>query len=210
MQRKSKQSEEGWLLSYADLITNLLIFFVMLLTASNMSQAKFQQIAKSVSGQENPQSLESIQKEVDKKIKDAGLEKMVSTTLTEEGLNLSLNSGVVFDMGSAVIRPEWDSVLTKILSNLASYSKKYGFAVEGHTDSLPIAQGGKSKFPSNWELSSARAIEVRRRLEETGIDRHKIRIEAYADIKPLPAKEIETLSEDEKLARHRRVVVRIY
>jgi len=46
MQRRSRGHEEGWLLSYADLITNLLLFFVVLLTAANLSKGKMQQITR--------------------------------------------------------------------------------------------------------------------------------------------------------------------
>jgi chemotaxis protein MotB len=95
-----------------------------------------------------------------------------------------------------------------MLRVLVPYSKKYNFAVEGHTDVNPIAAG--SIFRSNWELSSARAIIVRERLEDVGIERGRIRVEGYADTKPLAEKVLAGLAEAERLARHRRVIVRIY
>jgi len=79
--------------------------------------------------------------------------------------------------------------------------------VDGHADRMPIRS---PRYASNWELSSARAIVVRQRLEEVGIDRKRIRVEGYAETKPLPEQLLKGLSEDERLARHRRVVVRIY
>src|SRR5918992_1221065 len=97
MQRRARGHEEGWLLSYADLITNLLLFFVVLLTAANLSKSKMQQIAKSISGQEQQASLDSIQREIDQKIAEKKLEKMVSTLQTENGLEIYFNSGVIFD-----------------------------------------------------------------------------------------------------------------
>ena len=66
--RRRSGGEESWLLSYADLITNLLLFFVVLLTAANLSKGRMQQIAKSLSGAEQPASLESIRKEIDQRI----------------------------------------------------------------------------------------------------------------------------------------------
>ena len=54
MQRRRQGHEESWLLSYADLITNLLLFFVVLLTAANISKGRMQQIVKSLSGSESP------------------------------------------------------------------------------------------------------------------------------------------------------------
>lgn len=206
--RRRDGNDEGWLMSYADLITNLLLFFVVLVTAANLSKGKMQQIAQSISGQANPASLESIQKEIDAKIAEKKLQEVVKTHLTDEGLELALNSGLVFDSGRADIRPDFEGVFKEMLGVVVPYSSKYRFSVEGHTDSTPIAAGGM--FPSNWELASARAIVVRTRLEETGIDRARTRIEGYADTKPLPPEELVGLSPEQVAARHRRVVVRIY
>ncbi|HVG63313.1 MAG TPA: OmpA family protein [Hyalangium sp.] len=208
MVRRRKGHEESWLLSYADLITNLLLFFVVLLTAANLSKGRMQQIVKSISGAESPASLESIRKEIDEQIAQKQLQELVRTVVTADGLELSLNSGLVFDSGKAQIRPEFDQTVTSMLQVLAPYSMKYSFAVEGHTDSTPIVSGGL--FATNWELSSARAIVVRQRLEEAGISRSRIRVEGYADTKPLPEEQLSGLSSQERLARHRRVVVRIY
>src|SRR3954449_9573864 len=106
MQRRAHSTEESWLFSYADLITNLLLFFVVLLTAANLSKSRIQQIAKSMSGAESPQSLESLQREIDAKIAQQPLQDLVRTSLTAEGLELSLNSGIVFDSGKSAIRTE--------------------------------------------------------------------------------------------------------
>lgn len=208
MQRRSKGHTEAWLLSYADLVTNLLLFFVLLLSAANLSRTKLQQIAKSVSGAESPASLESIQREIDKRIRDSQMQDLVRTDLSKDGLEVSLNSGLVFDSGKANIRKELESTVGAMLSVLAPYSARYSFAVEGHTDKNPIVTG--AAFPSNWELSSARAIVVRQRLEDVGIDRARIRVEGYADTKPLPEVVLAGLDDEQRLARHRRVVVRIY
>lgn len=207
MQRRSHGHEEGWLLSYADLITNLLLFFVLMLTAANISKGRMQQIAKSISGAESPSSLESIRKEVDAQIAAQQLQELVRTQVTNDGLEMSLNSGLVFDSGQALVRPAMEETLASMLKVLARYSQKYAFAVEGHTDSVPINGG---IFPSNWELSSARAIVVRQRLENLGIPKERIRVEGYADTRPLPEAELEGLVPAARLARHRRVVVRMF
>lgn len=68
MERRARGHEDGWLLSYADLITNLLLFFVVLLTAANLSKGRMQQIVKSISGEESEQSLSAIRKEIDAEI----------------------------------------------------------------------------------------------------------------------------------------------
>lgn len=208
MRRRASQGEESWLLSYADLITNLLLFFVVLLSAANLSKGRMQQIAKSLSGAEMPASLESIRKEIDQRIAAQQLKELVSTTVTNDGLEISLNSGLVFDSGRAAIRPEMEQVVSSMLKALEPYGGRYNFAVEGHTDSNPVVAGGL--FQSNWDLAAERAIVVRERLEGVGIPRGKIRVEGYADTKPLPADSLVGLTPEQKNARLRRVVVRIY
>lgn len=208
MIRRARGHEDAWLFSYADLITNLLLFFVVLLSAANMSRTRMQQIVKSISGAESPQSLASIRKEIDAEIVRRRLQELVRTTEKLDGLELSLNSGLVFDSGRANIRKELEETVASMLQLLTPYSGKYSFAVEGHTDTNPIVAGGL--FATNWELSAARAIVVRQRLEDVGIPRERIRVEGYADTKPLPAEELAGLDTEQRLARHRRVVVRIY
>lgn len=199
--------DEGWLLSYADLITNLLIFFVMLLSASQVSKVKMQRMTQSFTGKKTTSSLSQIKKEMDGSIALDHLESTITTRLTDDGLEISLNSGVVFDVGSANIRTEWDPILKKLLARLKPYTEKYRIAIEGHTDNLPITS---SRFPSNWELSSERAMQVRQRLEISGVNSQKMRIEAYGDTKPPPANELQGLNGDQANARRRRVVVRLF
>ncbi len=208
MQRRSYSSDEGWLLSYADLITNLLIFFVMMLAAADISKSKMQQIAEGISGIEQPASLSSIQEEIEARIAAEGLEEMIQTDLTDDGLKLSLNSGLMFDSGQAMIRTEQEAILDSMLQTLVPYADRYGFAVEGHTDSNPVGAG--SIYRSNWELSADRANAVRARLETVGVGEGRIRVEGYADTVPLPEEDLTGLSDEQRLARHRRVVVRIY
>jgi chemotaxis protein MotB len=206
--RRRTSMDESWLLSYADLITNLLLFFVVLLTAANLSKGKMQQIVRSLSGEQSPASLESIRQEIEEKIAEKSMRELVSTRQTTDGLEVYLNSGLVFDSGRAKIRPDFEETVGSMLQVLAPYSSQYNFAVEGHTDSTPILAGGQ--FASNWELSSARAIVVRQRLEQVGIDKARIRVEGYAETKPLPEELLQGLTPEQRLARHRRVVVRIY
>lgn len=208
MRRRTYGSEEGWLLSYADLITNLLIFFVMLLAAAQISRTKMQKISQNLSGIQSAQSLPSIKEEIDQRIKAEGLQELIRTDLTEDGLELSMNSGLVFDSGQAAIRPEMSDVLDRMLLTLVPYSDKYAFAVEGHTDARPVGAG--SLFPSNWELSTGRANAVRSKMEVVGVPRGRIRVEGYADTKPLDDKTLQGLSPEDVLARHRRVIVRVY
>ncbi len=207
MQRRVPHNEEGWLLSYADLITNLLIFFAMLLAAAHISRTKMQEIAQELSGVEQPESLSSIQQEIERQIEAEGLQDTVRVDLTDDGLEISLDSGVLFDSGSAAIRPEQAPIVDKMLATVSPYAGRYDFAVEGHTDSTPLNGGA---YRSNWELSTDRANAMRGRLQGVGVDAQHIRVEGYADTVPLPESELVGLTPEQRLARHRRVIVRIY
>lgn len=208
MEYRAPEENDGWLLSYADLITNLLVFFVMLLSAAEVSEAKMQKIEQSLSGARSPTSLSTIRDEIETHIQQDGLRELVSTEVTDQGLELRLNSGLIFDTAEAEIRPELEHAMDRMLQTLVPYSSRYHFAVEGHTDARPLLPG--AKFPSNWELSTARANAVRSRLGSVGIEPARIKVEGYADTRGLPKEELDGLSEPARLARHRRVVVRVY
>ena len=122
MRRRTRLNEESWLFSYADLITNLLLFFAVLLSAAQLSKAKMQRIAKNISGAESPVSLDAIKKRIDQRITAQGLEELVRTKVGDEGLELSLNSGLVFDLGKADIRTELEPVLRSMLDVIEPYA----------------------------------------------------------------------------------------
>jgi chemotaxis protein MotB len=201
-----KTGNEGWLTSYADLMTNLLIFFLLIVSASEIQTGRMERMLSRISGQTG--SLHQAQKTLDETITKQHLENKVNVRMTDSGLEVSFNSGVTFASGQAEIRTEMLEPLTKVLTPLIGLAGKYQFAVEGHSDNVPI--GEKSHYRSNWELSAARSLEVRDRLETMGVPRNRIRVEAYADTRPLPADEVKGLSQEETLARNRRVVVRLY
>lgn len=208
MRRRRYLRPDAWLLTYADLVTNLLVFFVVLLSAAAISNPRMQQIIEGISGSQSPESLAAIRKKVEARIHDEHLEELVRARLTAEGLELSLNSGLVFDSGKADLRPGSTQKLDAMLGVLVPHAGRYRFAVEGHADPLAVIPGGA--FQSNWDLSFARANIVRQRLEDMGIPRDRLRVEGYADTRPLPESELEGLSKEERLSRHRRVVVRAY
>jgi chemotaxis protein MotB len=202
-----RTGNEGWLTSYADLMTNLLIFFVLIVSASEIQTGRMERLMSRISGTPAG-SLAEAQQVLEKTIHDQKLDGQVRVDITDSGLELSFNSGVTFASGQAAIRTEFQETLTKVLSPLIPLADKYRFAIEGHTDPTPMSGG--SAYKSNWELASARSNEVRDRLEKLGVPKQRIRTEGYADTKPLPPEQLQGLSNEEALARHRRVVVRLY
>ncbi|MBN2354332.1 MAG: flagellar motor protein MotB [Spirochaetales bacterium] len=109
----------------------------------------------------------------------------VRITEAERGLIVSLSSELFFGPSSADINvEEANVVLRKVarLLNVPELSKNY-FRIEGHTDSVPIAPGGK--FETNWELSTARATNVLHYLVNLGVDEKRLSAAGYADNQPV-------------------------
>jgi chemotaxis protein MotB len=124
--------------------------------------------------------LEAAQRTIDAKVADAGLERSVTTAVNERGLSVRLQTdGVLFDSGSATLRPDGARILTPIAASLRKLPNPV--RVEGHTDSNPIAT---AQFPSNWELSGARASAVVRTFEAGGIPASRLQFAGFGDNRP--------------------------
>jgi len=203
--RKRKDSDEAWLLSYADLITNLLLFFVALFAAMEVSEVKLQQVQEALAGKVSKHSLREMESELQAYIEDKNYEDVITANLTDRGVIIGINSGIVFPLGSAEIDAKYRNILMDVLTTVLPYAQKYKFAVEGHTDSIPVK--ANSRYKSNWELGSARALNVRDHVEAVGIPRTKLHIEAFADTQPLMTDGTKTRESDN---RQRRVMIRIY
>jgi chemotaxis protein MotB len=206
--KRLKTGNEGWLTSYADLITNLLIFFVLIMSASELQMGKLESIASSLSQTVSPKSLKHAEKQLNEEIEKQKLTNQVEVKMTDSGLEISFNSGMTFASGGADVLPDMLEPLKKIMNLLPQYADRYKFAVEGHTDEEPLKK--ESIFKSNWDLAAARALQVRDLLENVGLPKNKIRVEAYADTKPLLAKQLEGLNHQQVLAKHRRVIIRLF
>ena len=94
--------------------------------------------------------------------KDIDLNTSVKVIKSDRGVVIRLNDTMLFDPGSAIIKPQAKATLEKISVSLAKFQNP--ILIEGHTDSMPIRN---EKFPSNWELSTARATNIIKYLTET-------------------------------------------
>ncbi len=187
-------SGERWLITYADLITLLLVFFVVMYAMSQVDKAKYEKLKDSLSKsmtvvgaggrddtiiqggagvlpQENvilaPEQLEfeRIAKDVEQMAKEAGLEGQVETTLDKQGLVVSISNAGFFEPGEATLRGEVVPTLDRIARMLKAAD--HDLRIEGHTDNIPIST---PKYPSNWELSAVRATTIVRFL----VERHSL------------------------------------
>ncbi len=198
-----------WLLTYADMITLLMAFFIMLYSMSILNLSRFHQVAVSIrsgfggilqgqsrhilstSGQMSvrPSAIEgdtagvpySLIKQINAFVKERKLGGSVRMYTDQRGLVVSLLSDrVLFQTGRAEIRPESRPVLQKIASVLNAVPNDV--RVEGHTCNLPTRS---RQYPSNWELSTARATNVVRFLIGSGgVPAARLSAAGYADTHP--------------------------
>jgi chemotaxis protein MotB len=100
-------------------------------------------------------------------------------------LTVSILDRILFDSGEAVLKPEGEAILEKIASILTQYPNRQVHVI-GHTDNIPIRASARSRFPSNWELSTARATAAVRFLSErAGVDPRRLGAVGYGEFHPI-------------------------
>jgi chemotaxis protein MotB len=206
--------ESNWLVSYADLMTLLFGFFILMYSLSKIDNEKFEVVQKDLVKyfggplHENPGALDFKKKMealMDQLNGTRGEEnKLVAFEQSSNQIRMSFQSQVFFQSGSAEISSE----SAKIIDTISQELKKIPtgqMEVEGHTDSAPIQS---LYFPSNWELSSARAARIVRRMIENGLEGKKMVAQGYADSRPFVPHYDETGKEiEENRVKNRRVVL---
>jgi len=213
MTKKKKCPPEGaadWMLTYGDMVTLLLTFFVMLFTVSEVDEAKLQLIIAAFSGlgileggntlepgelaemghtimalpsQERGRALDTARKEAISQFQPEIKSKKVRVTVDERGLVISLAADSFFREASAEVDIEASRNLLQRIVGLLQTLPDSNFAIEGHTDAVPTDPEGP--FFSNWELSTARATNVLHYLVDLGAEERKFQVRGLADTMPL-------------------------
>jgi len=211
-----------WLLTYADLITLMMAFFIIMYAMSKADVAKFNALknslavafrtegsassvvftqqgtqpveqAMSMDGNLEREEFQDIIHKIQANLKD---QKQVAFIVDERGLTVRFLDNVLFDLGQADLRPDSVGMLDAVGAALKN-TRRY-IRVEGHADNLPI---NTVQFPSNWELSAARSIAVTRYLiERHGLDPRRLASLGYGEYRPLYPN-----TSEENRARNRRV-----
>jgi chemotaxis protein MotB len=151
------------------------------LTAINNTSAKNSAEAEKQAKQEE-QDFRALKRRVDNLAKDAGLSGKVKVTIRRRGLVIQLlTDKVFFDSGNAALKPAAGTLVDKI-AGIVRDERKHPVVVEGHTDSQPISG---SQYPSNWELSSARASAVVREFVSKGVLARRVSVAGYANQEPI-------------------------
>lgn len=213
---KSKQSydeestTDDWLVTYADAITLILVLFVLLFSIAKVDQEKFEELKMSINQnllqKEEDGAFEKLKDDFLRIIQEFNISNSAVVTMEESGLKIELSSALVYDLGSADLKPEMEPALNKIVQSLKSFKfTGYVIEVEGHTDNIPI---NTPRYPSNWELSTSRATNIVRYFIENGIDPVKLRAAGYSDSRPkVPNLDEEGEPIPENQAKNRRVVI---
>ena len=190
--------DELWLVSYSDLLTLLTAFFAVLVAAAPTHRAGLEQIASSLTG--GPPPLETLQRQVEQLAARGGLSDRIHVSVDGEGLAIAVADALLFDSGSAEVRPEAKPLIGAVGQWLAKLPGR-AVVIEGHTDDVPIHT---ATFRSNWELSSQRAIDVLALLEAAGVTRERMSVHGYAETR-MPREG--TIAERRALGR--KVVIRV-
>lgn len=229
MKRKKeaeKDNAERWLLSYADFITLLMIFFIIMYSMSVVDANKYKELSSSLnsalagdnqkieggeqgspvedvklnqpedSGNTTEEDLQKLMDQVNSLIAEKGLQNEVTVNMGEIGVWITFKDFVLFDSGSASIKPEMVGTLVelgKILTTVNNYVR-----VEGYTDNVPIST---SAFSNNWDLSVMRASKVLDIVvSQAGFPPDKISAIGYGEYRPVAPNDT-----DENKAKNRRV-----
>lgn len=203
MYKRRRQQEEHtadrWLASYADFITLLFAFFVVMYGISNVNLSKYQQLSQvlgkafkdtqattenqTVITAKNPADspfVQRLNKALDERFSDLVLNGAISLKSNSHWMEISLNAETLFVPGEAELNQKAQVILTQLSDVLITIPQL--LIIEGHTDNKPIST---LKFPSNWELSAARATTVARELMAKGIDPQRLIPLGYAAEYPL-------------------------
>lgn len=200
---------EGWVVTYADAITLLLAFFVMILSVSDLNQGKIEALKEGLAGILTGENVvtpfSDIKKELDQIIQQHSMNENVSVDIDVKGVRVEFSNFSLYDSGSAALRPQALPMLDEVSKVIQTTSHEtHLIEVEGHTDDLPIST---TQYPSNWELSSARASNVVKYLLAKGVNKERLKAAGYADSRPKQElAEGEAYSGDMRAA-NRRVVI---
>lgn len=187
---KGEEGVDDWLMTYADAITLLMAFFVVLFAMSDPNPQQFTKLAEQLrldgfTKVEAESEAKDLKEQLQLMLEDSGFDQFASISETPQFISLELASTSFFEPGSARFTKDAMPLLERLSENLKRFEKSNAaIVVEGHTDDTPIQT---AQFPSNWELSAARAGNLVRFLIAKGVPAKKLSIAAYADTQPKTA-----------------------
>lgn len=203
--------EATWLVTYADLMTILLVFFILLYTLTSFEKNQYKKAIDSVririATNENLVSLmdllkipelldtritledvtglkpreKSLFEDLTRFAQSSSEKEYLSTRILDGKIIVTINGKALFGSGSASLNPSAFPIFDELIDTLYDYPE-YSINIKGHTDNIPIST---DIFPSNWELSAIRATTVLKYIISRGISPEKLTATGYGDVMPL-------------------------
>jgi chemotaxis protein MotB len=208
-----EDDSEAWLVSYADMMTLIACFFILMMAFANFEPKKFSNRASAVSesftGKDPGEKSENQANQLKEAIEsNPALTGKVETKISDNGLELTFSSATLFSSGSAEISPEGFAPLTLMVDMIKKQNPDFRIVVEGHTDDQPVKKG--SGIKNNWSLSSSRAGSVIDVFESEGFKSRQLVAVGYADTRSLlPNKNKKGEPIPENMQKNRRVVIKV-
>jgi len=209
---------DEWLMTYADTITLLMCFFVLLFSISKMDHAKYVEVMTSIGDAlghdmqvESPgdRHFNGVLNAFNAIFEELERDGQASLGRTPRGIKLEISSSHMFASGAAELSPQILPMLEQVAMAIQDIDlARYVVEVEGHTDDMAMPPGGR--YPSNWDLSTARATGVVRFLEGAGVEHGNLKASGYADTRPkLRNRDESGAPIPENQAQNRRVVIKV-
>jgi chemotaxis protein MotB len=176
-------TDSSWILIYIDLLTLLLTMFVLMLSYAKTDMEKFRDASEAIAeeiSQTTGDEKQTLSRQLLASITESGMAENIEVLPAQGTVELRMREQVLFASGFADLTTDGKAVLRKLTPLLQK--DQHFITVEGHTDNVPIAT---QQYPTNWELSAARATQVVRFLIANGIDSRHTRAIGYADTKPV-------------------------
>jgi chemotaxis protein MotB len=195
LESAKEPEEEGWLLTYLDVITLLLVMMVVMLAFSKPMNPDNKKAETTRPDGGTVLSIQATGGGVAQKppnnpndgadpLEGLPLEQLgpgIEVVSSQSGINFRISSEILFPPGEAQLGPNAGDVIDRLLP-VFNKAPTYSIAVEGHTDNAPIST---ARYPSNWELAAGRAGAVVRHLQSRGINPTRLSASGYAETRPV-------------------------
>ena len=220
MARKKKKGDDirtdGWMDTFADTMTLLLTFFILLYSISAVDSEKLKELSQALqnsltgnSSVEEVQSIDDLKVELEKGtkyedlaaklneiIEKSSLTDIIKIREEDRGIVLQVDESILFDSGKADIKPNSIPVLDTIATIIKQTDNE--IVAEGNTDNVPV---NNAQYRSNWELSTERALSIVKYLiEKKDINPNRISLKGYGEFNPIAPNDT-----DANKAKNRRV-----
>ncbi len=213
IQDEESEEDESWQVSYLDIITIVLGFLIILLSVSQITKSEFSSLS-SIFGKLADETeflttpIGAIERELFELLQPEIEEGNLEIIRDLNDLRIRFKSDDLYDPGRATFDSDSEQLLNTVLIALQQLEyNDFSIDVEGHTDNTPISSVA---YPSNWELSTARATNVVKYFNDSGIPANRLKASGYADSRPVIEYDSLGFPFAASKDKNRRVVLRLY